>query len=48
MPNELRAASPAVDAGPALLQFKQIGEKKEDRALTDTTVTRVLSLINSG
>jgi hypothetical protein len=49
MPTELRAASPSVDAGPALLQFeKEIGEKEEDWALTDTTATRVLNLINSG
>lgn len=49
MPTELRAASPSVDAGPALLQFeKEIGEKEEHWALTDTTATRVLSLINAG
>ena len=49
MLTELRAASPSVDAGPALLQFeKVIGEKEEDWALTDITATRVLNLVNSG
>ncbi|CZR65240.1 uncharacterized protein PAC_15140 [Phialocephala subalpina] len=49
MPTELRAASPSVDARPTLLQFqKEIGEKKEDWALTDTTATRVLNLIEKG
>ena len=49
MPTELRAASPSVDAGPTLLQSEEeIGEKEKDWALTDTTATEVLNLINSG
>jgi hypothetical protein len=51
MPTELRAAPPSVDAGPALLQFEKETRRRKrigDRALTGTTATQVLSLINSG